>query len=138
MMKKTMFEAKNQTSTIELINQQHLETNQDLDAVINDLEMKISTLKKENQAFYEEIDDLNDLSVTNDNINKNLTEQLKNLDKQIKKMNEERNSMKKIFDKNCPDLKDKLLFDNNINIDNLLQKNDNYGEDILNYMSNKS
>jgi len=122
---------------LELLNQAAQYGENELDGVVDDLELQISKLKQENQNFFEYVDELNDSTFVNEQENKRLLGQMKNLDKQILDMNKERNSVKKAFDKTFPELKDKIIY-NDVNIDVLLKTNErNLSEDILNYMSNK-
>eukprot|EP00340_Litonotus_pictus_P007026 CAMPEP_0170520046 /NCGR_PEP_ID=MMETSP0209-20121228/5265_1 /TAXON_ID=665100 ORGANISM="Litonotus pictus, Strain P1" /NCGR_SAMPLE_ID=MMETSP0209 /ASSEMBLY_ACC=CAM_ASM_000301 /LENGTH=132 /DNA_ID=CAMNT_0010806097 /DNA_START=847 /DNA_END=1245 /DNA_ORIENTATION=- len=122
---------------LELLNQAAQYGENELDGVVDDLELQISKLKQENQNFFEYVDELNDSTFVNEQENKRLLGQMKNLDKQILDMNKERNSVKKAFDKTFPELKDKIIY-NDVNIDVLLKTNErNLSEDILSYMSNK-
>lgn len=92
------------------------DSNADLDALINQLELEISLIKKENQSFVEYIDDLNDSYINNEKEFTRLSESIKKMDKKIDSLTKDKNSLKKDFEKAFPDLKDKIVY-NNINID---------------------
>lgn len=120
-----------------MINQNLQTTENDLDMIINEFELKISKLKQENQSFFEYVDDLNDTTYNNEMENKRLNNQIKQLDKQILELNSEMLSTRKTFNKSYPELKDKIIY-NEINIDSLLKTNEaNISEDIVSYMSSK-
>lgn len=122
---------------LELVNQTLPNNETDLDMIIDEFELRISKLKQENQSFFEYVDDLNDATFANEQENKRLTTQIKQLDKQIVDLNKEMINVKKNFDKSFPELKDKIIY-SDVNIDSLLKTHENsLNEDIISYMSKK-
>lgn len=111
----------------EIANQMALlncDNNSDLDALINQLELEISLIKKENQTFMEYIDDLNDSYINNEKEFTRLNDSIKKLDKKIDSLTKDKSSLKKEFEKKFPDLKDKIVYNNiNIDIDKLVNQN---------------
>lgn len=77
-------------------------TEVDYDALLDDLETKISVLKKENTEFIVFIDELNDSSYSSEKQNSFLKSGLKTIDKQMSELVKRRSLLKKEFDKHFP------------------------------------
>lgn len=124
-----------QLNQLDLINPSDLDS--DLDMVINEFEMKISKLKEENISFFEYIDELNDDLCANEAENKKLHNELKKQDKELVELTKKLNHTRKEFNKEYPELKDKIIYEN-VNIDALNKTiNKNLNDDIANFIGKK-
>lgn len=80
-------------------NQVQTLTDVDQDIIIDELETKISVLKKENTEFFVFVDELNDSSNRVETQNSFLKSGLKNIDKQLSELTKERSNLLKLYSK---------------------------------------
>ena len=110
-------------------------TDNDQDTLIEELETKISLLKKENSELVVNADELNDKYHNRESENKSLKSELKQLEAQLSNFTKERVLLKKEYDKISHSIKDnsRTL---DVNLDSL--SNENIKADIVDHLYKKN
>lgn len=127
-----------QMTNLEIENNDNVQTLTDIDQdnIIDELETKISVLKKENTEFFIFIDELNDSSFVTERQNTSLKSELKSIDKHLNELTKERNNLKKLYLKHFPNASniDFKVLDMNLDyLDNSSKLN--LSADIVGYLN---
>lgn len=111
-------------------------TDIDQDSIIDELETKISILKKENTEFFVFVDELNDTSYRVEAQNSSLKSELKSIEKQLNEITKERNNLRKLYLKQFPNASNFEPKANDMNLDYLDNASKfNLSADIVSYLN---